>query len=220
MDFFTWPGSPRNPGIDFSLAGKAMLLWPWLPQKPGLDRACHTFPGPAFLASPAKNLASLATPAFAGLSGLLTALLMQGQEVWQLLVSQTNLYAEQKRGPAESSVWCPVTESEMKAWIGLYLNIGLVTKPILNLYWSTDPVVSSPFFTSLILWTRFFQILQHLHFADNTCATHLTPETTIRKPLACGTGWSHRVALPREICGVKKGEFIQVKAKFDLHDMA
>lgn len=25
------------------------------------------------------------------------------QEVWQLLVSQTNLYAEQKRGPAESS---------------------------------------------------------------------------------------------------------------------
>ena len=39
------------------------------------------------------------------------------QEVWQLLVSQTNLYAEQKRGPIESSVWYPVTESEMKAWI-------------------------------------------------------------------------------------------------------
>ena len=72
------------------------------------------------------------------------------QEVWQLLVSQTNLYAEQKRGPAESSVWYPVTESEMKAWISLYLNMGLVTKPNLNCYWSSDPVLSSPLFPSLM----------------------------------------------------------------------
>ena len=91
------------------------------------------------------------------------------QEVWQLLVSQTNLYAEQKRRPAESSVWYPVTESEMKAWISLYLNMGLVTKPNLNCYWSTDPVLSSPFFPSLMSRNRFFQILQYLHFADNTC---------------------------------------------------
>jgi len=72
------------------------------------------------------------------------------QEVWQLLVSQTNLHAERKRGPAESSVWYPVTESEMKACISLYLNMGLVTKPNLNSYWSTDPVLSSPFFPSLM----------------------------------------------------------------------
>lgn len=87
-----------------------------------------------------------------------------------MLVGQTNLYAEQKREPAESSVWYPVTESEMKAWISLYLNMGLVTKPNLNSYWSTDPVLSSPFFPSLMSWTRFFQILQYLYFADNTCA--------------------------------------------------
>ncbi|XP_068754290.1 piggyBac transposable element-derived protein 4-like [Montipora capricornis] len=92
------------------------------------------------------------------------------QEVWQLLVSQTNLYAEQKREPAKSSVWYPVTESEMKAWISLYLNMGLVTKPNLNSYWSTDPVLSSPFFPSLMSRTRFFQILRYLHFADNTRA--------------------------------------------------
>jgi len=92
------------------------------------------------------------------------------QEVWQLLVSQTNIYAEQKRGSAESSVWYPVTESEMKAWISLYLNMGLVTKPNLNCYWSTDPVLSSPFFPSLMSRTRFFQILRYLHFADNNHA--------------------------------------------------
>ena len=92
------------------------------------------------------------------------------QEVWQLLVSQTNLYAEQKREPAESSVWYPVRESEMKAWISLYRNMGLVTKPNLNSYWSTDPVLSSPFFPSLTSRTWFFQILRYLHFADNTSA--------------------------------------------------
>ena len=58
----------------------------------------------------------------------------------------------------------------MKAWISLYLNMGLVTKPNLNSYWSTDPVLSSPFFPSLMSRTRFFQILRYLHFADNTRA--------------------------------------------------
>nr|XP_058960101.1 piggyBac transposable element-derived protein 5-like [Pocillopora verrucosa] len=55
-------------------------------------------------------------------------------EVWQLLVSQTNLYAEQKRGPRESSVWYPVTVDEMKAWLSLYLDMGLVTKPSISSY--------------------------------------------------------------------------------------
>ena len=42
----------------FSVAGKATLLWPGLPQNPGLDRAYQAFPGHAFLASPAKTLAT------------------------------------------------------------------------------------------------------------------------------------------------------------------
>ena len=265
-----------------------------------------------------------------------------------MLVSQTNLYAEQKREPAESSVWYPVTESEMKAWISLYLNMGLVTKPNFNSYWSTDPVLSSPFFPSLTSRTQFFQILRYFHFADNTHAPSsesadynkldriqpfldlvivrfqevYTPERQLaidetlikfkgkvhfrqfmpiklgrfgikaftlaestsgyvlnskiytgkennevqkdlgrkavmsmmqpyldkgfyafmdnyytsvalfeeleeRKTLACGTVRSNRVALPREICGVKekavkdlKSESVQAKGKFDLRDMA
>ena len=53
-------------------------------------------------------------------------LLFFTEEVWQLLVEQTNLYAEQKRGPEEGCVWYPVTKDEMKAWASLYLNMGLV----------------------------------------------------------------------------------------------
>ena len=92
-------------------------------------------------------------------------------EVWQLLVSQTNLHAEQKRGLRESSVWYPVTVDEMKAWLSLYLDIGLVTKPSISSYWSTEAVLSSPFFPSVMSRTRFLQILRYLHFSDNT----LTP---------------------------------------------
>ena len=80
-------------------------------------------------------------------------------EVWTLLVEQTNLYAEQKRGHQESSVWCPVTINEMKGWVSLYLNMGLVTKPNLASYWSTDPSLSSPFFPSIMPRDRFLQIL-------------------------------------------------------------
>ena len=92
-------------------------------------------------------------------------------EVWQLSVTQTNLYAEQKREPAERSVWYPVTENEMKAWLSLCLNMGLVTKPNISACWSTDPVLSSPFLTSVMSRTRFQQILFYLHFADNNLAS-------------------------------------------------
>jgi len=46
----------------------------------------------------------------------------------------------------------------------------LVTKPNISAYWSTDPVLSSPFLTSVMSHTRFLQILFYLHFADNNLA--------------------------------------------------
>ena len=48
--------------------------------------------------------------------------------------------------------------------------MGLVTKPNISAYWSTDPVLSSPFLTSVMSHTRFLQILFYLHFADNNLA--------------------------------------------------
>ena len=90
-------------------------------------------------------------------------------EVWTLLVEQTNLYEEQKKAHQES-VWYPVTIDEMKGWVSLYLNMGLVTKPNLASYWSTDPSLSSSFFSSIMPRDRFLQTLRYLHFADNTQA--------------------------------------------------
>ena len=58
----------------------------------------------------------------------------------------------------------------MKGWVSLYLNMDLVNKPNLSSYWSTDVVLSTPFFPSIMARDRFLQILRYLHFADNTLA--------------------------------------------------
>ena len=71
-------------------------------------------------------------------------------QVWQLLATQTDLYAEQKREAEESSVWYPVSVEEMKAWLALYLCMGIVNKPNIKSYWSTDPILSTSFFPAIM----------------------------------------------------------------------
>ena len=92
-------------------------------------------------------------------------------QAWQLLATQTNLYAQQKRGAEENSVWYPVSVEEMKAWLALYLCTGIVNKPNIKSYWSTDPILSTPFFPAIMSRTRFVQILRYLHFVDNNLAS-------------------------------------------------
>ena len=91
-------------------------------------------------------------------------------QVWELLVTQTNLYANQKRGAAEKSVWYPVSVEEMKGWVAVYLCMGIINKPNILSYWSTDLILSTPFFGATVSRTRFLQILRYLHFVDNSLA--------------------------------------------------
>ena len=59
---------------------------------------------------------------------------------------QTNIYAEQmlqRRGLlspfARMNKWTEITGAEMKQWLGLVIATGLVEKPCMEDYWSTDP---------------------------------------------------------------------------------
>lgn len=87
--------------------------------------------------------------------------------VWNLIVEQMNLYAEQKGETGERSVWYPLTVSEIKAWIALTLDMGILKKPSLRLYWSTDSILKTPFFPAVVARDRYFQIMRYLHFTDN-----------------------------------------------------
>ena len=72
----------------------------------------------------------------------------------------------------KKAVWYPVSVEEMKGWVAVYLCMGsgIINKPNILSYWSTDPILSTPFFGATMSRARFLQILRYLHFVDNSRA--------------------------------------------------
>ncbi|KAL7404530.1 hypothetical protein ABVT39_016045 [Epinephelus coioides] len=100
--------------------------------------------------------------------------LFLSDELIQNIVIQTNLYAqqyieaEQHVSPqARSHAWKPVTVSEMKRFLGLFFLTGIIRKPELEMYWSTDEMLATPYFNKVMSRNRFQMILRFLHFTDN-----------------------------------------------------
>ncbi|KAK7893501.1 hypothetical protein WMY93_022653 [Mugilogobius chulae] len=90
------------------------------------------------------------------------------------IVKQTNLYAQQSIEAAQrhsvhsrTQAWKPVTVPEMKKFLGLIFLTGIVKKPELEMYWSTDEVLSTPYYSKVMSRNRFQIILRFLHFNDN-----------------------------------------------------
>ena len=98
-------------------------------------------------------------------------------EILEHLVEQTNLYAEQSIDSqtakneqlphSRSKAWKPVNISEMKKFLGLMFLTGIVRKPTLEDYWSTDSMIETPIFGKVMSRNRFEGILSYLHFSDN-----------------------------------------------------
>ena len=55
----------------------------------------------------------------------------------------------------------------MKQFLGLLFLTGIIRKPAINLYWSTDPLYSTPLFGAIMSRNRFQLLLKFLHFNDN-----------------------------------------------------
>ena len=96
-------------------------------------------------------------------------------QIWDILVQQTNLYYTQQHPnlddlPPHSRArqWRPVTIDEMKVFIALSIAMGLVQKPDLEKYWSTNEIDETPFFTKYMAKDRYLNILSNLHVSDNT----------------------------------------------------
>ena len=97
-------------------------------------------------------------------------------EAYQLLVEQTNLYAHQyieqnpNLGPHSlAKRWVDVTVEDMKLFIALTLLTGVIKKPAIHDYWSTDKILKTPVFNDVMPRNRYQSIQQFLHFADNSC---------------------------------------------------
>jgi len=86
----------------------------------------------------------------------LTALLLS------TIVVQTNDYAQAK---GVSSNMCV---EELRAFIGINIAMGMLRLPQICDYWSSNEVLSTPWFGTIMARDRFFDILRYLHLSDSS----------------------------------------------------
>jgi hypothetical protein len=84
-------------------------------------------------------------------------------ELIQIVVNQTNLYAQQQivtmpqpvTKHAHSEQWKPVRTYEMKKCLGMMFLTGVIRKPKLVWYWSTRGILLTPIFSQTMSRNRF-----------------------------------------------------------------
>ena len=97
------------------------------------------------------------------------------EEFYEYLTTQTNLYAAQylQANPSlpphsRFQKWKDVSVTEMKQFIALYLLTGIIRKLEVNQYWSTSPLLKTPFFNNVMPCNRFQLLFEFFHFKDNS----------------------------------------------------
>ena len=90
--------------------------------------------------------------------------------VWNLIVTETNRYADEVRTASpHARPWHAVTIVEMKAFIGLTIIMGIIQLPRLEMYWQTShSLICTPGVSSIMSLVRFEQIFRFLHLANST----------------------------------------------------
>ena len=82
----------------------------------------------------------------------------------ELIVDNTNLYASQKGVPIV------FTKEDILGFIGLNIAMGIHSLPATRDYWAKEPLLRSPWFSSVMPRDKFMAISRFLHFTDNSQA--------------------------------------------------
>lgn len=64
--------------------------------------------------------------------------------------------------------WIPVGLNEMRAFIAVVLNMGVIRKPTIPSYWSTKDTQATPWFSKMFTSNRFQLLLSFFHIVDNS----------------------------------------------------
>ncbi len=95
-------------------------------------------------------------------------------------MEETNRYAselQEKMVPGvleKMARWVPTIIKEMYLFLMAVLLMG-VKKTSLRHYWSTDPLLQTPFFPTLFSQDRFLLLLHCLHFTNSAQVSHHDP---------------------------------------------
>ena len=86
---------------------------------------------------------------------------------WPILVGETNRHALQ----CNAANYIPVTEPEMRVFIGILIAMRIARLPNMKDYWSRQhDLLYNSFIARTMTRNRFFQIIKFLHLSNN--ATH------------------------------------------------
>lgn len=89
------------------------------------------------------------------------------------IVTETNRYYSQVvistdvSAKSKLNKWVDTTTSEMYTFLATVMLMGHTKKNSLKQYWSTDPLLSTPFFGQVFSQDRFLLLLRMLHFCNN-----------------------------------------------------
>ena len=83
------------------------------------------------------------------------------EELLELIFEQSNLYARQNGRNFT------VTKKELKAYLAINFVMAINKLPTIAEYWRVDNLVGNDSIQNTIIRSRFCEILQNLHFADN-----------------------------------------------------
>lgn len=96
------------------------------------------------------------------------------ERVIQLIVSETNRYAQQKNESFR------VDQNDIYAFIGILSLSGYHTLPQYNMYWCLDDDIHIPFVRETMSRNKFRSIKQFIHFGNNNNLDHTDKFTKLR----------------------------------------
>ena len=85
--------------------------------------------------------------------------------LWDLIVKETNRYASQKlsNSPEHLTNFVLITRAEIKAFMGINIIMGIAKLPQVALYWSSDDYFGNQGIKKVMFKNRFEEIGSYLH---------------------------------------------------------
>ncbi len=105
------------------------------------------------------------------------------EAVWQMMVLETNRYAEQILGAGAENkcAWRPTDVPEMMAFVALLLCMGINKRPRYSMHWSRSEILRSPLYSATMARNRFTAILRFFHLANNRDVEGDSPRDKLAK---------------------------------------
>lgn len=94
------------------------------------------------------------------------------EDLWQLIVEETNRFAQQsltgrRASKSRLKVWVDTDKNEIMRFFSIILVMGFNSLPSVNSYWSKDPMFKNEFIANTMPRDRFLLLHRCLHFCNN-----------------------------------------------------